>query len=110
MASLPLIEWLRCRSFHLRVQECEAPESLAVGEHEPAVGLVVVPDLQAGLCGTGLALLDLVGRAIADVGTAHVRAPSRTEAEEVLVRIAQAPEELDLVLVAPGLRRGIAAA
>src|SRR5262249_39191297 len=88
-------------SFALGGHPREAPESLAIGEHQPAIGLVVVPDLQPRLPRRGLPLLDLVGRSVADVRATHVGAPTRPEAEEVLLGVAHTPEELDLELV-PG--------
>src|SRR5258706_11405027 len=97
----------RVRSFALGVQQRVAAEAFPVGEDEPPVRLVVVPDLQPRLARGGLALLDLVRRPVTDVAASHVRAPAWAKAQEMLLRVAHAPEELDLELVPRGLRRRV---
>src|SRR5204863_9846371 len=97
-AASPRRVWGGPASFALGVEQREPPEALAVGEHQPAVRLVVVPDLEPGLAGRGLPLLDLVRRTVADVRATHVRAPAGSEAQEVLLGVAHAAEELDLEL------------
>src|SRR5439155_4052564 len=86
-----------------------APEALSILEDEPAIGAVVVPDLERwGLCG-GRPGLDLVGRAVLDVDPPHVGAPPGPVPLEVLLGIMNPPEELQHRFVATRLRGRIAA-